>query len=636
MSLQRLPFRHSAKIDGRELDANFDHLSLNMPFYNARDYGALGDGSTDDASKIQTALNAINSAGGGTLFFHEGTYIVGTKLTVYSNTTLLGESYGSVTLKAKASFGDRLVVNQARDGVGTDTHINFENIIFDMNGSNQSGSTAVTIARVDGHKVTHCEFKSPYDSLYLLTGADDVNDNSECYYTDVFFNGAGQSQATDVVNLGNAENVRMFNCRAKDAKTGSGQVIFSVAAINSFVVSDCYFDGNDNGCPISIFGVRGGKLDGCEIMNSVEGGVRLQRWTEGVPDKEFQGFEVVNCNIHDNAWAGIWVREELAITDIPFDIKISSCDIWNNGRSAVNVGVVNGLKITNCDIYNNSTASAGTYAVFNLDGAYSATQHIKNVRISGNRIYDTQGTPSQTFLYNLDWVDRFISQNNTYSQITTASTSTNSTNVYILDGNDPILPVAGGGTASGTALNNNRVIVSSGSAIVEAAAITASRALASDANGIPVASAVTATELGYVSGVTSAIQTQLNAKGTGDVSYANTRFYLGSLSRDTSAASDSVAYTGVGFAPKAVLFFGAVAGTTKVSWGMSNASTDQAIARVGSNYDTYSSQAIVSFDSAGNETNGQLTSLDSDGFTISWTKTGAPSGTMTVFYMAFR
>lgn len=40
--------------------------------------------------------------------------------------------------------------------------------------------------------------------------------------------------------------------------------------------------------------------------------------------------------------------------------------------------------------------------------------------------------------------------------------------------------------------------------------ITASRALASDANGLPVAATTTAAELNFVSGVTSAIQTQLN------------------------------------------------------------------------------------------------------------------------------
>ncbi len=75
-----------------------------------------------------------------------------------------------------------------------------------------------------------------------------------------------------------------------------------------------------------------------------------------------------------------------------------------------------------------------------------------------------------------------------------------------------VLPIANGGTNSSTSLNNNRVMQSSGGAIVEAAAITASRALASDSNGIPVASSTTATEVGYVNGVTSAIQTQLDAK----------------------------------------------------------------------------------------------------------------------------
>ena len=78
------------------------------------------------------------------------------------------------------------------------------------------------------------------------------------------------------------------------------------------------------------------------------------------------------------------------------------------------------------------------------------------------------------------------------------------------------LPVSKGGTNSGTALNNNRIMRSSSGAIVEAAAITASRALKSDANGIPVhfdtATEPSLTELTYVKGVTSAIQTQIDGK----------------------------------------------------------------------------------------------------------------------------
>jgi hypothetical protein len=49
-------------------------------------------------------------------------------------------------------------------------------------------------------------------------------------------------------------------------------------------------------------------------------------------------------------------------------------------------------------------------------------------------------------------------------------------------------------------------------AVSKLAALTASRAVASDGSGFLTASATTSTELGYVSGVTSAIQTQLNGK----------------------------------------------------------------------------------------------------------------------------
>ena len=74
------------------------------------------------------------------------------------------------------------------------------------------------------------------------------------------------------------------------------------------------------------------------------------------------------------------------------------------------------------------------------------------------------------------------------------------------------LPISQGGTNSTTALNNDRIMVSSGDAIVEGSAITASRALASNASGIPIASATTSTELGYVNGVTSGIQAQIDSK----------------------------------------------------------------------------------------------------------------------------
>ena len=74
------------------------------------------------------------------------------------------------------------------------------------------------------------------------------------------------------------------------------------------------------------------------------------------------------------------------------------------------------------------------------------------------------------------------------------------------------LGVAQGGTGAGSFTANRLLIGNGTSAIAPAPAITASRALVSDTNGVPTHSAVTSAELGYLTGVSSAIQTQLDSK----------------------------------------------------------------------------------------------------------------------------
>jgi hypothetical protein len=49
--------------------------------FNVRDFGAQGDGVTDDSSAIQATINACVAAGGGTVFFPRGDYLVATNFT---------------------------------------------------------------------------------------------------------------------------------------------------------------------------------------------------------------------------------------------------------------------------------------------------------------------------------------------------------------------------------------------------------------------------------------------------------------------------------------------------------------------------------------------------------------------------
>ena len=65
-----------------------------------------------------------------------------------------------------------------------------------------------------------------------------------------------------------------------------------------------------------------------------------------------------------------------------------------------------------------------------------------------------------------------------------------------------------------TQLSGKQATITGGATTIDTENLTASRALVSDASGKVAVSAVTSTELGYVDGVTSAIQTQLNSKAS--------------------------------------------------------------------------------------------------------------------------
>ena len=71
-------FRSNCLLEG---NINFDR-SVNIKgtclnnFYNVKNFGAKGDGITDDAPSIRNICNIINKRGGGTLYIPAGTYFI--------------------------------------------------------------------------------------------------------------------------------------------------------------------------------------------------------------------------------------------------------------------------------------------------------------------------------------------------------------------------------------------------------------------------------------------------------------------------------------------------------------------------------------------------------------------------------
>ena len=94
---------------------------------NVKDYGAVGDGSVNDTTAFQDAINDLHAKGGGDIYIPEGTYLIHS-IFLKPNINLLGENRDTVTLK----FAD-----DAPDGyvrvINMDDHTKVQNITCDGN-----------------------------------------------------------------------------------------------------------------------------------------------------------------------------------------------------------------------------------------------------------------------------------------------------------------------------------------------------------------------------------------------------------------------------------------------------------------------------------------------------------------------
>ncbi len=110
------------------------------------------------------------------------------------------------------------------------------------------------------------------------------------------------------------------------------------------------------------------------------------------------------------------------------------------------------------------------------------------------------------------------------------------------------------------------------------------------------------------------------------------------VSRDMTAVTGNVAYTGCGFSPRLLTATGGVSGATSdrvtflgliASGGaVGNAAIAGTVVLVNSNFIEAFETGLTNGQSAG------VNSFDADGFTLAWTKTGTPGAGTATFYVS--
>lgn len=183
-------------------------------FVSVKDFGAKGDGTTNDTVAIQSALTALRIAGGGELFFPAGTYIITSSLYVGSKTRLRGVGRASL-IKASASYtGTNTGVeattncqmlqnyNHAASTL-TDEDISVEDLAFDWNGITIVGGGAHCIAfRYVNRVVIRNVYATGGENVTALRACRDTTieacvglNQTNCYFD--HWDGAGTARVTN-------------------------------------------------------------------------------------------------------------------------------------------------------------------------------------------------------------------------------------------------------------------------------------------------------------------------------------------------------------------------------------------------------------------------------------------------------
>lgn len=236
-----------------QVTANLDKL-----VYNVKAHGATGNGTTDDTAAIQAAINAVQAAGGGVVYFPTGTYLVtptaSPALAVTGNgVRLVGAGNKAATLK------------KSTDG-----------ILLDMSGpsTDASGATHVRYCSIEslgvnGNGRTGLVFRFYYaDNLFIRdvfisSNLDTCIDTTEFWDTRIYnlnIESCGSAADASTPNIllrnsaaasgfgysaDNVNQIHLIGCRFEDFFTGALWIQQGVAALNNpngIYVTDCKFE----------------------------------------------------------------------------------------------------------------------------------------------------------------------------------------------------------------------------------------------------------------------------------------------------------------------------------------------------------------------------------------------------------
>jgi hypothetical protein len=409
------------------------------------DFGAVGDGTTDDTVAINNAIIAVNAAGGGTVFFPEGTYLVtdvgnNVAISLLSNVTLNGDGINATIIKLKNN-GNAHVINAT-----SVSNVAITNLTVDGNRASQSlGVHCIRGGGVDGYFIENVEAKQAYaygigfqtgtfkriklNNVYIHdTGLDGIDlknknsDNEDVQYSNITIRQWGlDTTATvqtcmdirgvaELVNIDarNPGNNTCYGIRFRDGETSSvnglgghkssltnffidmGTTTLSVGlgiVARDVTVSNGHIQGG-------LFGVLV-QDSGARVSQVTVTGTSGRAWTL---DNQGSGLDaddcvLTACQAHDCAAQGFTVRTNRC--------QLIGCYSYSNDRGMVIESTADNTRIIGGDVTRNTTSGLTTSGT--NDSIRNVNGFVNEVTlISPNLAIDATGSKAFTIAHGMD------------------------------------------------------------------------------------------------------------------------------------------------------------------------------------------------------------------------------------------
>lgn len=248
-----------------------------------QDYGATGNGTTDDLNAIQAAATEAKAAGGGKVYFSQGTYLLSASLTIDRSVVLEGEGVRAT----------KIVSFNVAETSGTAT---------------SGGNTTITDT---GQSWTTNEWVGKRVELVAGTGSEAEDDYNQIRSV--------VSNTATVITIDKAWSTNPDSTSKYKTYTPV-QILVTGSGNWTTLIKDLFFEGIEIvfAPTIDDFG-NGSTVEGCEIRNAYAGITTIYNtWMH----------KILNTEIY-NCYRGVWYDFATPATNAGSACRILASDIFN-------------------------------------------------------------------------------------------------------------------------------------------------------------------------------------------------------------------------------------------------------------------------------------------------------------------